>query len=711
MNKRTLLIAAAGAAAILIWLSLAYEGAAAPAFEQVRGSQRRSDAVLLDRHGEIIHEQRILSDGRKLDWVPLEQISPLLVSTMLFAEDKRFFSHKGIDWQALLGSGARSLLSGKPRGASTITMQLAALLDHGLKPKKSRRSLKQKLAHLSVARSIEKTWTKNEILEAYLNLMSFRGELQGISAASRGLFRKEPHGLNRDEALLLACLPRAPGASAEQIASRAEHLASAMGSNPDPQKLRDLARQSLTGPYLIKPMAALAPQIASKLLPPPSAQSGISVSSVATTLDTELQRFTIEALKAQIRTLQAQNVQDAAAIITHNETGDILAYVGNVRETNNASYVDGAMARRQAGSTLKPFVYALAFDKRILTPASLLDDSPLNIPIGNSIFSPQNYDKQFHGLIPARVALASSVNVPAVKTLLLVGVEQFLSKLSQAGFGELNSAEFYGPSLALGTADVTLWELVDAYRMLANGGVWSPLRITPWTATAKPQRVFSKEAVFLVSDILSDRESRSATFGLESVLSTRYWTAVKTGTSKDMRDNWCIGYSDSYTVGVWVGNFSGKPMWDVSGMSGAAPAWVEIMNWLHRSRTSKAPPPPKGVIQKETAAHRNEWFLRGTEPQFASGIAEHKAAQISYPPDGSIFGLDPDIPTGQQALFFEANAKDSKLRWVLDQTEIGTTAEQPGWTLLPGKHTLYLKDNENRVLDTVHFEVRGNAAQ
>ena len=185
----------------------------------------------------------------------------------------------------------------------------------------------------------------------------------------------------------------------------------------------------------------------------------------------------------------------------------------------------------------------------------------------------------------SRVALASSLNVPAVKTLSLVGIEPFLDKLRQLGIKGLNeSGDFYGPSLALGSADVSLWELVNAYRTLANEGKWSELRLIPGENPLKPRRnrYFQKSA-FLVSDILSDREARSVTFGLENPLSTRFWTAVKTGTSKDMRDNWCIGYSRKYTVGVWMGNFSGEPMWNVSGITGAAPVWMEMMDFLHRN--------------------------------------------------------------------------------------------------------------------------------
>jgi len=195
-------------------------------------------------------------------------------------------------------------------------------------------------------------------------------------------------------------------------------------------------------------------------------------------------------------------------------------------------------------------------DRRILTPASLIDDSALDIPVPGGVYRPRNYDDEFHGLVSVRTALASSLNVPAVKTLNLVGVDNLVGMLWRLGFEELRSPDFYGPSLALGSADITLWDLVNAYRALANGGTWGSMRLVFEAEPAQPRRVLTPAAAFLLSDILSDRESRSRTFSLESPLSTRFWTAVKTGTSKDMRDNWCVGYSDRYTVGVWVGNFS-----------------------------------------------------------------------------------------------------------------------------------------------------------
>ena len=331
------------------------------------------------------------------------------------------------------------------------------------------------------------------------------------------------------------------------------------------------------------------------------------------------------------------------------------------------------------------------------------------MPVFGGVYRPDNYDKLFHGPVTARIALASSLNVPAVRALNLLGVEHLLQVLQAAGFEKLQSADFYGLSLALGSADVSLWELANAYRCLANGGLWSPLRLKDDDPARPARRVLTPEAAFIVSDILSDRESRSRTFSLESPLGTRFWTAVKTGTSKDMRDNWCVGFSDRYTVGVWAGNFSGAPMWNVSGITGAAPVWVEIMNRLHQDRTSSAPQPPPGVVAQTVAGDgRREWFLRGTEMSVMPGVA-NPGVRIVYPASGTIVALDPDIPAEEQKLFFEAQPADDRLQWVLDGSRIGGAGALLLWTPVRGKHSLALVDAANRVLDTVAFEVRGSS--
>jgi len=699
-------ILAAGAA--LLAFSLLPGSPGMPGFEQVRAAQSGSESVLLDRNGEILHEQRTNSRARRLDWVPLPLVSPAFINALVYSEDRRFFEHRGVDWVSLAGAAAGLFRSGT-RGASTITMQLAAHLDRSLQPRGLRRTLWQKWRQMRAARSLERRWSKEQILEAYLNLVTFRGELQGLAAAAGGLFGKQAHGLTDAESVILAALLRSPNADTDQVVRRSSALAGGMGLGIDPAAIAVRAGEALSHAYVIRQQAALAPQVAQQLFRDAQASTGHVPDRIACTLDRSLQQFAAETLRRHLLTVRTQNVRDGAVIVLDNRTGDVLAYVGNAGDQGSARYVDGIRAPRQAGSTLKPFIYGAAFDQRVLTAASLLDDSPLELPVSGGIYRPGNYDKLFHGPVTARVALASSLNVPAVRALNLLGIDNLLQVMQAAGFEKLQPADYYGPSLALGSADVSLWELSNAYRCLANRGRWSPLRLKIDDPSGPGRQVFSAAAAFIVADILSDRESRSRTFSLESPLATRFWTAVKTGTSKDMRDNWCVGFSDQYTVGVWAGNFSGAPMWNVSGISGAAPVWVEIMNRLHEGRTSCAPQPPPGVVvQTLEAAGSREWYLHGTETAVVPGVAI-PGVRIVYPVSGTIVALDPDIPAEEQKLFFEAQPADEQLQWLLDGNRLGGAGTLRLWTPISGKHSVALVDASDRIVDTVVFEVRGSS--
>jgi penicillin-binding protein 1C len=706
----------APAVAVALYFVIGISSVRFPSFREVRAAYTRSEAVLLDRHGEIIHELRVNARGRRLDWIALQDVSPALTSAVIRAEDRRFYEHSGTDWASLTAALREFAASSGVRGASTISMQLAAKLKAELEPHGSRRSVRQKIAQIRAARKLEKFWTKAEILEAYLNLVTFRGELQGIAAASAGLFQKKPHGLDQPDSLILAALIRSPNATVEQAGARAYQLSEAMGWNHSRSGIMRIAGDTLSRTYFVAPQASLASHVAHRLLESTRSRAGRDPETITCTLDGGLQRFAEETLRRHLETIRAHNVHDGAVLVVENATGEVLAYVGNDGDRSSARYVDGVRASRQAGSTLKPFLYATAFDRRLLTPASLIDDSPLDVSLSNGIYRPQNYDRHFHGLVTARQALAASLNVPAVKTMNLVGVETLLDRLNELGFGKLQSADFYGPSLALGSADITLWDLVNAYRALANGGLSNGLKLAFEDPQGSPRPVFSPEASFLVADILSDRESRSMTFSLESPLSTRFWTAVKTGTSKDMRDNWCVGFSDRYTVGVWAGNFSGEPMWDVTGVTGAAPAWVEIMNRLHGDRTSVAPKPPAGVLRQvaalpDSAGTRKEWFVRGTESPVAQYASGEPSFRIAYPAAGSIIALDPDIPWDQQRLFFESQPRSEMCSWLLDGRPLGSAGSVLMWTPEKGRHTLALVDRLGRILETTSFEVRGNLAK
>ncbi len=679
-----------------------------PVFQKVKDDYNVSDALLLDRYGRVIHEMRIDPKGRRLEWTSLSDVSPALISAVIHAEDRRFYRHHGVDWQAVGASVVSRLTGGKARGASTITMQLAAGLQKNLRPRDSRRTIREKWRQMRYARHLEKVWTKEEILESYLNLITFRGEIQGVAAASRGLFDKEPSGLNENESLILASLIPSTHTSLDRIAARAYYIGSSLGGQPSYEEIKALVYERIGRPYAVRPQIAIAPHVARMLLK----ESG---QRVKTTLDGKLQERVYDILNRRLGDLKTRNVHDGAVIVVENATGDILAYVGNSGRSSSAHHVDGVRAVRQAGSTLKPFLYEIAIERRLLTAASIIEDAPLQIATPTGLYIPENYGNDYLGPVSARTALSSSLNTPAVRSLLLVGVEPFVERLKRIGFESIRQEpDYYGFSAALGSIDISLYELVNAYRTMANGGIWSEPQLIPGTRKGKAKEVMSRDAVYIISGILADRESRSATFGLENYLSTRFWTAVKTGTSKDMRDNWCIGYSEKYTVGVWVGNFSGESMWNVSGISGAAPVWLEIMNILHGTVGSRAPKPPSGVLAKVVQfknaiePERREWFIKGSEPEISVALnTRHEKPSITYPAGGTIINLDPDIPEENQRISFKAQPEGRKFMWLLNNTSISMEMNNSClWKPERGDHILSISDQDHRVLDSVTFIVR-----
>jgi penicillin-binding protein 1C len=703
---RRLAIVVLPIAAIAV-LMLVMTGPPPPTFAEVRARWRPSEAQLLDRNGDPVHELRIDRHGWRFAWTSLDEISPALTQAIVTSEDHRFWSHRGVDAIAIVSSAVRAILGGRSRGASTITMQLASLLDPSLGRSQSRKTILRKFRQILAALALERRWSKQEILEAYLNLVTYRGELQGIGAASRVMFGKAPHGIDSAEAVVLAALIRAPNAGRESVAIRANALGRVLGSSAPSRAAIASSLDSAFSGRVDHARVALAPHLAERLL---HGESG----SAQCTLDRELQRYVIDTLHRQIVDVRDRRVDDGAVIVVENATGEVWGYVGGAGYLSNAPDFDAIRAPRQPGSTLKPFLYALAVDKHLLTAASLMEDTPLELPEQRGIYRPLDYDREFRGLVSMRTALASSLNVPAVRTTDMVGVEVFADRLRRLGFsGLVEEGDYYGAALALGSADVTLWQLVNAYRTLANGGKYSELRLTSDADTQKPIQIYSPEASFVISDILSDRASRSTTFGLENSLATRYWSAVKTGTSKDMRDNWCIGYTDKFTVGVWVGNSSGAPMRDVTGITGAAPTWLNVMNYLHdRFGSGQIVRPPDVALSKVSfpgavEPPRQEWFVAETEPNSSLSNLEDANPQILSPAAGTIIALDPDIPAVAQRVVFEASEGARNSRWILDGRALAPVRGTLLWTPTTGAHTLSIARDSGKVPQTIQFVVRG----
>ncbi len=610
----------------LAMAALSFAAAMTPLPEELRepagdAPSRRSLRVL-DRNGRLLREVRADDHTRAM---PLREgdLGATAVLALVAAEDRRFYGHAGVDPASVMRAAAMSVWRGRiVSGASTLTMQLARLV------RPHRRNVVGKAGEVLLALKLDAWLSKDRIVTEYANRAPFGPDVRGLGAAARHHFDKEPRALTAGEAAMLAALPRGPAyydparhmprlaarrlvvlerMRAFGLVSESEHtLAAAEPTRPLGRGVAPAAIHFVS--------AVLRGSLDDGRVPPGSIGT---TGTVLTTLDASLQLEVEQAVRANLRHVAAKGVTAAAALVIDNERGEILAYVGSPDAFNERALGgnDGVRARRQAGSTLKPFLYGLALDRGEIDAASLLADVPLTVPIGAGAFVPHNYDGKFRGPVRARVALASSLNVPAVSLITRVGVGAFLTELRSAGFSLPESPEHYGEALALGDGDVTLLELARAYAALARGGRTlrlhglaserAPTNSAPPAAEADDgARVLSPASAWLVSDMLADREARMPAFGERNVLELPFRAAVKTGTSKGFRDNWAVGFTARVTAAVWAGNFDGTSMHDVSGIAGAGPILRDTLTAAHARLPSNDADvaAPDGLIQAHVCA-------------------------------------------------------------------------------------------------------------
>ncbi|MBI2395264.1 MAG: penicillin-binding protein 1C [Deltaproteobacteria bacterium] len=597
-------------------LGLAIAAALTPLPEELRSSTPTSSVRFVDRDGNLLREAR-LDDGARARWVPLAEVGELPVAALLAAEDRRFHEHHGVDPIAVV----RAALSNARRlrvvsGASTLTMQLARTLRP--RPK----TLFGKLSEMALATRIDASLSKERILEEYLNRVSFGPNLRGIGAASHAYFGKAPKDLSLAEAALLAGVVRGPALYApDRNPARAKaRRAFVLRRMAEDGVIDEARRATADGEPIatIGPHPAFgAPHLVQGLLSGGvrALQPGLAWPSnparVETTIDASLQRESEAAVRVIVERLRGRGVSAASVIVIDNATGDVLAWVGSpdVFDREHLGANDGVVALRQPGSTLKPFLYALAMETKGFTPATVLPDLELQVQTDAGVWIPRNYDGKFRGPVRLREALGNSLNVPAVWTAQQVGVAAFLERLRALGLDTLGkSASFYGPALALGDGEVKLVALANAYATLARGGLAKPLRVVRAVSSADgarttfepgaETRVLPARPVTEITDVLRDRRARLASFGDYSALDFPYDVAAKTGTSKSFRDNWTVGFSSAVTVGVWVGNFDGSPMQDVSGVTGAGPIFHAVMEAAMRTRT------PGALVGDRPGEHR-----------------------------------------------------------------------------------------------------------
>ena len=670
---------------------------------------------LYDRSGQLV---RSILSPRNTYYQPvtLDQISPWLISAVVAAEDKRFYTHSGVDIAAILRATWQNAQEGKiVSGASTITQQLARAITP--RPKTWWGKTKEAFS----ATQLENQYTKEEILEQYFNRLEFGNLTQGVQAASQFYFNMDAADVSLSQAAFLAGLLKSPTyynpfKHMDRALKRRNYVLEEMKANGFIDE--EMYRLSLEEKLVLAnhSRAFYAPHFAQLIAPHLPTQA----TQVNTTLDLDLQKQVEQIVKNNLARLTASNVTNAAVVVLDNATGGILSYVGsaNFNDKKHSGQVDGARALRQPGSALKPFVYALAFTQYTLTPATLITDEDTFFEGG---FRPRNYDETFHGQVPVRTALACSYNVPAVKAAETVGTTQLLSFLQQLGFSSLRkSAEFYGLGLALGNGEVKLLELTNAYATLARGGMLRPLLLATSPEvklTGKTSRVLDEKTAYLVSDMLLDNQARSPAFGLNSSLVVPFEMAAKTGTSKDYKDNYALGYTPRWTVGVWVGNFDASSMQKVSGITGAGPILHDVALAVNQRYPSPAFTVPAGIVRKKvcnetgllagpicTHTHE-EVFDASNVPAVCSGSHREQAGRVSItaPQTGDKFMVDPAAPRASQQLKLAATCAQTTCQWSVDGHALADHACETWWPLEVGKHTASVTCGGQT--DRISFEV------
>ena len=582
-----------------------------------------------DRNGQLLYEMVDPAGGRRTI-VKLDQISPYVRQATVATEDKSFYRHAGVDPASIVRAIWQNASEGEiVSGASTIPQQLARLVL--LSPAdRSQRTPRRKVKEAILAAEITRRYSKDAILQLYLNEIYYGNVAYGIEAAAETYFGKPAAGLNLAESALLAGLPQAPSAYDPLVEPQA-----AKSRQGDVLKRMveegyisaEQAKTAWAAPLHYAPPQAdiVAPHFVNYVRQGLEAKYGPDVLyrsgfQVYTTLDPALQAIGSRVTREHVEALAARHVSNGALVAIRPNTGEILAMVGSIDffDSTIDGQVNVAVRPRQPGSSIKPVTYAAALE-RGWTPATMILDVESKFPDGaNPDYRPVNYDNQFHGPVLLRGALANSYNVPAVKTLQFVGLPAMLDMAHRLGIRSLNRPD-YGLSLTLGGGDVTLLEMVGAYAVLANGGRRAaPLAVLKIVdgqghvvedsqrqlqGQAVGSQVLSAQHAYLITDILADREARIPAFGARSALDLDRPAAVKTGTTNDWRDNWTVGYTPDLVAGVWVGNNDNTPMQGVSGLAGAAPIWHDFMEEALQATPVKPFPKPAALVNLEVCAN------------------------------------------------------------------------------------------------------------
>lgn len=585
----------------------------------------------LDRNGELLRLSLAADDRYRLR-TPLDAIAPSLIEATLLYEDRRYFDHPGIDPLALLRAAWTTYVGGERRvGASTISMQLARLrfaLDT--------RGVGGKLVQMLRAMQLERHYSKHELLEAYLALAPYGRNVEGVGAASLVYFGKPADRLSLAESISLAVIPQNPSVRNPTTAGGRAALAAArarLASAWIEDHAEDRGRVGqLTMPLQYRAPEALpflAPHLTQRLQATlPAARAG----AITTTIDAALQRLLDRQIAAYVDRWSPIGVENAVALLVNRETLQVEAYVGSADFGKAAieGQVDGVRARRSPGSTLKPFVYALALDQGLIHPMTLLKDAPRRF----GGYTPENFDDDFLGPLSATAALLLSRNVPAVQLAAALHAPDLYDLLRTAGIRRMRPREHYGLSIALGTLELSMEEMVGLYAALANGGELHGLHYLPDERRVTGVRLFSREAAFLTLDMLYQAEVPDAPT-LPGQIGEASPVAWKTGTSYGFRDAWTLGSFGPYVMAVWVGRFDGRGNPAFVGRRAAGPLFFEIARAIERERGPFARPVPSpglNLARVEVCAPTGDlpnalcpsttraWFIPGVSPLRLSDV-------------------------------------------------------------------------------------------
>ena len=578
--------------------------------------RKTTSTVVVDRRGVPLYEA-LSGAGTRSIRLDAAHLPPALVAATIAAEDRRFWSHPGVDPLAILRAVKRNLADRQiAEGGSTISQQTAKLLLNRREPAR-RRGISGKLREAILALRLEHRFSKKQVLAMYLNLAAYGNQVVGASRASGAYFGCDPSMLTPAQAAFLAGLPQRPtgfnpyrnpkaALMRQQVVLRRMAAAGALTS----EQLKEAQAEQLTLTKAAAPFAA--PHFVEKVL---AAAGAGRPPRIETTLDGDLQADIAGIIRSHRALLERHGANNVAIVVLDTPRGEWLAWEGSgdYFDTAHGGAIDGVMTPRQPGSALKPFTYALAFEEGF-TPASVLPDVPSHFPTAEAgvLYSPRNYDGRYRGPLLARRALAGSENVPAVALAADLGVPKLLRFLSRAGLSTFDrNAAYYGLGVTLGNAEVRLDELVAAYSAFARGGEWIEPAWTRRDSSDGIRRAFvSPLTAFWITDILSDPDAREYIFGRGGSLEFPFAVAVKTGTSQAYHDNWTVGYTRNVTVGVWVGNFDRKPLRNSSGVTGAAPIFHAVMLAAERRAGSSREPfdessivsPPSGVEERDVCA-------------------------------------------------------------------------------------------------------------